>query len=394
MLLSIIEERVVIMSKHICYKVEFKPNKSQIVTINKTLGTCRSVYNLYLGCNKKNYENGNKEFITGYDFSKRLNQIIKERNDLSWINAEKAYKRFFKGLSGYPRFKSKKNEVQSYFFIKDQVRIKKSKIKVPILGWLKLKEKDYIKKNNKVTSGRIIKEDDKYFVMLICKRKKKIKKKKTVNIGLVIDVGIKNYLTIANTYNDNIGIVKNFNKDKTIKEIEEKIKQYQQIIANKIEINKKKGSEKSAIYNSNNILKLRKKIRELFRRLRNIRNDNIKKLCNGLTKIKLKYITIEDLSNENILQEGSHNLSDNWAKCKFYYFRTFLAWKCEQRGIELRIAKRNYPSSKTCSKCGYINKELTLSDRTYICPECGMVLDRDANAAINLLNTTKYSISR
>ena len=142
------------MSKHICYKVEFKPTKSQIITINKTLGTCRFVYNLYLGCNKKNYyENGNKEFITGYDFSKRLNQVIKERNDLSWIkessskaitesilNAEKSYKKFFKGLSGHPRFKSKKNMCQSYFFIKDQVRIKKSKIKVPILGWLKLKE--------------------------------------------------------------------------------------------------------------------------------------------------------------------------------------------------------------------------------------------------------------
>ena len=395
------------MCKQICYKVEFKPTKSQIITINKTLGTCRFVYNRFIGCNKKNYENGNKEFITGYDFSKRLNQVIKERNDLNWIkessskaitesilNAEKAYKRFFKGLSGYPRFKSKKNSVQSYFFIKNQVEIKKSKIKVPILGWLKLKEKDYIKKNNKVTSGRIIKEDDKYFVMLICKRKKKLKKKDVINIGLGIDVGIKNYLTIANNYNNNIGIVRNFNKDKTIKEIEEKIKQYQQIIANKIEINKKRGGENLAIYNSNNILKLRKKIRELFRRLRNIRNDNIKKICDGLTKIKLKYITIEDLSNENILQEGSHKLSDNWAKCKFYYFRTFLAWKCEQRGIELRISKRNYPSSKTCSKCGHINKNLTLSDRIYICPECGMKLDRDANAAINLLNTNKYSISK
>ena len=86
------------------------------------------------------------------------------------LDAEKAYKRFFKGLSGFPKFKSKRNPNQSYFFVKNQVRIKKSKIKVPILGWLKLKEKNYIKKNSIVTSGRIIKEDeDKYFVMLICK---------------------------------------------------------------------------------------------------------------------------------------------------------------------------------------------------------------------------------
>ena len=201
-------------------------------------------------------------------------------------------------------------------------------------------------------------------------------------------------MTIANSYNKNIGIIRNFNKSKTIKEIEEKIKQYQRIIANKVEINKKKGSEKAAIYNSNNILKLRKRIRVLFRRLRNIRNDNIKKICNGLTKIKLKYITIEDLSNENILHEGTHSLSDNWAKCKFYYFRQFLAWKCEQRGIELRIADKKFASSKTCSCCGHIKKDLTLSDRTYICPECGLKLDRDTNAAINLLNTNQYSISK
>ena len=384
---------------HKVYKIEFKPNQTQIKTINKTFGTCRYLYNKYLVANKVIYRE-KKNFISGYEFDKLVNHLSKHSDELIWIKdtsskarkqsimeAEIAFKRFFKGLSGYPRFK-RKNDNQSYYFIKDQVKIKSKKIKVPILGWLKLKEYDYIPEDTNVVSGRIIKEYNKYYVMFITQYEPK-PYKKVNNYGFGVDAGVKDYLIFTN--GQKIFRFKNINKSNKVKVLEMKIKSLQRIIANKIKINKKKGG--TAIYNSRNINKLRIKIRKLYMRLRFIRNDFIKKICSILVKAKPIYITIENLSNKQILIDGNHKLADNWAKCKFGYFKDFLTWKCKQRGIVLRIADKYFASSKTCSSCGNKKKDLTLSDRTYVCKECGLIIDRDENAAINLLNTNKYKLA-
>ena len=216
------------------YKIEFKPNKTQIQVINKTLGTCRYLYNKYLYTNKRFYEEYNV-FVTGYDFDKLVNKLSKGYNSLSWIkdcsskarkqsimDGELAFKKFFKGISKYPRFK-RKNDIQSYYFIKDQVQITNRRIKVPILGWLKLKEYGYIPKDSDVVSGRIVKtKTNRYYIILIVNYEPK-KYKKVKNFGLGIDAGIKDYLIITN--GQKIFKFKNINKTYKIKNIEYKIKQ-------------------------------------------------------------------------------------------------------------------------------------------------------------------------
>ena len=132
---------------------------------------------------------------------------------------------------------------------------------------------------------------------------------------------------------------------------------------------------------------------KLYEKLTFIRNDYIKKICSFLVKTKPRYITIENLSNQQILINGNHNLAEKWAKCKFGYFKDFLIWKCKNKGIELRIANKFYPSSKTCCKCGYVKRDLTLKDRTYKCPKCGLTIDRDINAAINLFKLEDYNLA-
>lgn len=386
------------------YKIEFKPNKTQIQVINKTLGTCRYLYNKYLYANKRFYEEYNV-FVTGYDFDKLVNKLSKGYNSLSWIkdcsskarkqsimDGELAFKKFFKGISKYPRFK-RKNDIQSYYFIKDQVQITNRRIKVPILGWLKLKEYGYIPKDSDVVSGRIVKtKTNRYYIILIVNYEPK-KYKKVKNFGLGIDAGIKDYLIITN--GQKIFKFKNINKTYKIKNIEYKIKQYQKIIANKIEINKKKYIKEggTAIYSTKNIKRIQLKMNKLYEKLSFIRNDYIKKICSFLVKTKPRYITIENLSNQQILINGNHNLAEKWAKCEFGYFKDFLIWKCKNKGIELRIANKFYPSSKICCKCGYVKRDLTLKDRTYKCPKCGLTIDRDINAAINLFKLEDYNLA-
>lgn len=390
---------------HKTYKIEFKPNKTQIETINKTLGTCRYLYNKYVSMNIKMYKK-DKSFIPSYIFDKLVNRLFKEYEQLDWIRetsskarkksimeAENAFKRFFKGTSGFPNFK-RKGDNQSYYFIKDQVQITNRRIKVPILGWLKLKEYDYIPKDSCVVSGRILKTTtNRYYVILIVDFEP-TRYTETKDFGLGIDVGIKDYLIISNG-TESIYRFRNINKHHSVIRLEYKIKQYQKIIAKKVEINKKIYKRKggSAIYSTKNIIKLRQKINKLYEKLTNIRIDYIKKICRILVKTKPKFITIEDLSNQSILINGSHKLSDKWAKCKFGYFKDFLTWKCKCEGIELRIADRYYPSSKTCCYCGNIKKDLKLKDRTYKCPECGLKIDRDINAAINLYKLDDYILA-
>ena len=148
-------------------------------------------------------------------------------------------------------------------------------------------------------------------------------------------------------------------------------------------------------YSSHSIRKVRKKILRINKKISDYKTDKLKKLVNHLTKSKPEYIAIEDLSVSNMIsrtrEDHSATLSKHIQDSKFFYFKTHLAFKCKQRNIELRIADKYFASSKKCSRCGWKNKDLHLDDRIYYCHECGLEIDRDANAAINLLYMkTKY----
>ena len=282
--------------------------------------------------------------------------------------------------------------------------IRKNIIKLPILGKVRITENSYLPDKELITSGRIIREYNKYYVMFIIKSTNEYIPLTNTELG--IDVGIKNYATIASK-NDN-WYVKHFKDYEKYKTYEERIIKLQQIISNKAEVNyarslnlwmdnhpnqdlnqKQKNIMKGVSYNSSRIRGLRRKMNGLRRKQRNIRNDFINKLVYSLTvRTKPYRITIENLDiSEMIKYDGTKNqsLHKYIQESSFYSFKQKLINKCNYYNITLRIANKYFASSKTCYNCGNKKKDLTLNDRVYKCDCCGIEIDRDLNAAINLL---------
>lgn len=190
--------------------------------------------------------------------------------------------------------------------------------------------------------------------------------------GIGIDLGIKEFAVLSDGR-----VFPNINKSETVKKLEKKLKREQKRLSKKYEMKKKRG-EKTAIYSAN-IAKQVEKIQRIHQRLANIRNDYLNKLINELGKTKPAFIALEDLNIKGMLK--NRHLSKAIAQQKFYYFKT----KVKSKFIVKEI-NRFYPSSKTCSNCGWYFKELKLADRTFECQCCGLTIDRDLNAAINIKN--------
>ncbi len=379
------------------YKTEIHPTSKQMKKINQTIGTCRFIYNFYLSHNKAMYEK-EKTFITGYDFSKWLNNdFIPNHHEYVWIkevsskavkkaimNAENAFKKFFDGLSGFPKFKKRRNQDVKCYFPKNNKTdwiVERHKVKIPTLGYVRLKEKGYIP--NLARSGTIEFKADRYYVSVLCKIPDIQPQKSNSNNGLGIDLGIKDFAVLSNGKS-----YKNINKTKKVKKLEKKLKRQQKRLSRKYESLKQRKKKGEAT--RQNIQKKIVKVQQLHQRLTHIRTDYINKTVNKIVKTKPSYITIEDLNVKGMMK--NRHLSKAIAQQKFYEFKTKLLNKCNINCIELRIVDRFYPSSKKCSMCGCINKDLNLSDRVYKC-DCGLVIDRDLNAAINLENATIYKIA-
>lgn len=378
------------------YLIEIKPTTEQITKINQTIGTCRYVYNLYLSKTKEMYEKEGK-FITGYDFSKWLNNVHTKEHD-QWIkevsskavkqaimNGEKAFKNFFKGLAKYPRFKKKKNQDVKCYFPKNNKtdwKIERHRIKIPTIGWVRLKEYGYIQKDATVKSGTLYQRAGKCFVSILCEVEEIQARPKLEENGLGIDLGIKEFAVRSDGK-----IHKNINKTRNVRKLEKKLKREQRSLSRKYENLKKRG-EKTVTKRANidkNILRVQK----LHARLSNIRLEYVKSIVDQVVKTKPRYITIEDLNVKGMMK--NRHLSKAVAQQCFYTFQTWLLAKCKEYGIELRQVDRFYPSSKLCSCCGQKKVDLKLSDRTYKC-DCGNEIDRDLNASINLLQAKEYTI--
>lgn len=386
------------------FKTEIKPAPEQIQKINKTIGTCRFAYNFYLSRNKEFYEE-QKKFLSGMDFSKWLiNIFIPDNPEYTWIkeassksvkrsimNAEKAFKRFFKHQSGFPKFKKKnKSDVKMYFVKTDAKTVipcERHRIKIPTLGWVRLKEKGYIpvtKSGYVIKSGTVSRKAGRYYVSVLVDMPD-TEKPPLNSFGLGIDLGIKEFAVISS------GIVKrNINKTRTVKKLEKKLKREQRCLSGKYGDVKKHHNKKKGEATRQNIQKQVLKVQKLHHRIDNIRTDYINKCVCEIVKTKPSYITIEDLNVKGMMK--NKHLSKAVASQKFYEFRTKLETKCKESGIELRVAGRWYPSSKLCHECGCIKKNLKLSDREYIC-ECGYHADRDINASLNLRDALTYKIA-
>ena len=259
--------------------------------------------------------------------------------------------------------------------------IERHRLKIPTLGFVQLKEKGYIPTKAKVTSGTVSIRAGRYYVSVLIDEQFYNVMQNT-NDGIGIDLGIKEFATISNKVTKG-----NINKTSKVKKLEKSLKREQRRLSRKHENKKKEKVTTSA----KNIDKQRLKVQKLHQRLTNIRKDYINQIVSELVKTKPRYITIEDLNVKGMMK--NRHLSKAVAQQNFYYFRKQLEVKCRQYGIELRVVSRWYPSSKTCACCGCIKKNLKLSDRVYICPDCGFEIDRDLNAAINLKNAKEYTIA-
>ena len=380
------------------FKTEINPTEEQKIKIHKTIGTCRYIYNFYLFHNKELYIFG-KKFMSGKSFGVWLNNdYLPNHQEYSWIrevssksvknaieNACTVFSRFFHHQSGFPRYKKKGRSDVKMYFVRNNPKdclCERHRIKIPTLGWVRLKEKGYIptsKDGYVIRSGTVSMKAGRYYVSVIVDVPAP-EADGNFSDGIGIDLGLKDFAVVSNGT-----VYRNINKTVQIRKLEKQLRRAQRKLSRKYENLKKGESTQKA-----NIRKQKLKAQKLHQRLEKIRTDYINKTISEIVKTKPSHISVEDLNVSGMMK--NRHLSKAVASQKFYEFRTKLKKKCEEFGIELRIVSRWYPSSKTCHCCGHIKKDLKLSDRVYRCV-CGYTEDRDFNAALNLRDAETYEIA-
>jgi putative transposase len=365
-------------------KVRLFPTLEQEQQMWKSAGVKRWAYNWTLGRQQENYKNGGK-FIYDGELRKELTQL-KKTDEYKWLNevsnnvvkqavkdACNAYMRFFKKLSDFPKFKSKKSSNPSFYNDNGKLKVKKDVVLLEKIGWVKIKEKfptecKYFRPT--------VSFDGKYWYLSVgIEQQNKIGELTGEVIG--VDVGIKDLAVCSNEMTFG-----NINKTRTVKKIEKKLYMLQRKTSKKYEMNK----EGNKYQKTNNIVKLEKHIRLIYRRLIGIRKNHLHQATNQIVKTKPSKVVMESLDVKEMMR--NKYLAKAIQHQNLYEFKKQIKYKCEFNGIEFVEADRWYPSSKTCSECGHIKKHLSLSERTYICEECGCIIDRDFNAAVNL---SRYS---
>ena len=363
-------------------KVRLYPSEIQEKKLWQSVGTARFIYNWTLSKQEENYKNGGK-FISDGILRKELTKL--KKNELNWLNevsnnvakqaikdACNAYKRFFNRLSDKPRFKSRRKSKKSFYNDNIKLKVKENRlVNIEKVGWIKTNEQLPI--GVKYSNPRIS-HDNKYWYISVGIEKEQIKEDLT-DVSLGIDLGLKDLAICSDGT-----VFKNINKSNVVRKIEKRLKRLKRLqrqVSRKYEQNKK-GKE---YVKTKNIIKLEKQIQQVHRRLANIRNNYLHKTTTSIVKTKPYRVVIEDLNIKGMMK--NKHLSDAIRKQGFYEFKRQLEYKCKFRGIKLVVADRFYPSSKTCSQCGKVKKDLKLKDRVYNC-SCGLSIDRDLNASINL----------
>ena len=380
------------MSSHIVsisHKIELKPNNAAKTHFKKAFGCARLAYNWALAKWQENYKLGIKASI--YDIRKKFNSIKKEQYPFAYeVSAcatmqpfrdlEKAFKKYFadlkKGKVSYPKLKKKKDNQGSYHINGDQVIIKDEKyLKTPNLGLVRMKEK--LRFEGKINNVVISQKADKFFAsfsMEISKAEyeRTHKQVKPNRLSVGIDLGISNLATLSNGLQ--------------IKSPKPLAKLTRRIIRLSRQLNKKqhpktKGDVLKGVKKSKNYIKMSLKIAKLHTKASNIRLDFLHKFTSHLVR-NYSEISLETLQVTNMLK--NHRLAKSLSDVSLSKFNEILEYKARYNGVSITRADRFYPSSKTCSHCGSIKSNLSLSQRTFICDACGYTIDRDLNASINL----------
>ena len=376
-------------------KIMLKPNNKQISKLFQSAGVSRFAYNWTLGRQKENYNNGGK-FLSDNELRKEFT-ILKKQDEYKWLNeysnnipkqaikdACDSYKRFFKHQSQFPKFKSKRKSNPSFYV--DNIKIKFTNTHVELekisastkgnkakFNWIRLCEKGRMPINCKYINPRVTFDGLNWWISVGLEYEDNIHK--PTNKGIGIDLGIKDLAICSD------GIVyKNINKTSKIKKLKKKKRRLQRKVSNKYLINKK-----GVCYiKTSNIIKLEKQLLKLNKRLTGIRTDYLHKTTTEIINREPMFIALEDLNVKGMMK--NKHLAKAIQEQSFYEFKRIITYKALWNNIEIVDVPRFYPSSKTCSECGSYKKDLKLSDREYICEECGCVIDRDLNASINLAN--------
>lgn len=368
------------------------PNNVQRTKMFQYAGTARFAYNWALAKENENHNNGGK-FISDSELRKEFTKL-RNSNEYSWLqnisnnvtkqaikDACAAYKNFFKGLQKYPVFKSKKKSKPKFY--QDNVKIQFSDTHVKLerfslsrkhnkqkLNWVRLAERGRIPTDTKYMNPRVSFDGLNWWISVSVEIDKNIK---TLNVdGVGIDLGIKDLAICSDGYK-----YKNINKSLRIKKLEKHKRRLQRSVSRKYIKNLKEGK----YCKTRNIIKNEKVLLKVNHRLTNIRNNYLHQTTSDIINRKPRFICIEDLNVSGMMK--NKYLSKTVQNQKFFEFRKQIEYKCNYNGIQLIIADRFYPSSKLCSCCGKIKKDLKLSDRIYRC-ECGNIIDRDFQASLNL----------
>ena len=367
-------------------KIRLSPTKEQEELMFQSVGIARFAYNWGLSKWEEMYKEGIKP--SKAKIRKEFNNSIRKNDDFKWLynvsgqitaqafaDLEDAYKNFFDGLAQRPKFKNKKKSKKSFYVRYDAIKFSNNRVNIEKIGKVKYSSNYKIPKLDKYTNPRCH-FDGKYWYLTFGFEHGESQASLNEDLSIGIDLGI-SHLAIVNHLDKPI---KNINKSKEVRRLKKKLKRLQRQVSRKYEMNKK-GSK---FVKTNNIIKLERQIKLVHRRLNNIRNNHIHQATSKIIKLNPYRVVMEDLNVSGMMK--NKHLAEKIAEQKFYEFKRQMKYKCQFNKIEFVEADRWYPSSKACSCCKNIKKDLKLSDRTYICNECGLVIDRDKNASINLGN--------
>ena len=354
-------------------------------------GVSRFSYNWALNRQQENYKNGGK-FISAFDLMKELVQL-KKTSEYNWLNnyssdipamaitdACTSYKNFFEGRCDFPKFKSKKRSRPSFYIHSAKIKFTDTHVKLMKiagsqrrnrlkLNWVKLAERGRIPTNCNYSNPRITFDGINFWISVSIEIEDS--KEIPVGKGIGIDLGIKDLAICSDGY-----IYKNINKTEKVKRLEKKKRRFQRKISKKYTANKREKTK--------NTIKLEREVLKLNHRLSNIRHNYIHQVTAEIINRKPIFISLEDLNVSGMMK--NRHLARAIQEQSFFLFKITLTYKAALHNIQIVNVPRFYPSSKTCSVCGAVKSNLKLSDRIFICPDCGNKIDRDVNASINILN--------
>lgn len=371
------------------YKIRLYPTKEHEQLMWKHIGSCRFIWNWMLAKQQELYKQGEKH-LSAFDMINLISPM-KKQEEYKWLSdvsnnslvticrdLDKAYKKFFKKTSGFPKFKSRKKSKPNFPIRTDMLYFKDDKVlNIEKIGKVRYKTDfvfEYGRNACKFTNARVSYINGKWILSFGMECENQAHELNDVSMG--IDLGVKDLAIVE--YNGEPLVFHNINKSKQMRNIGKRLKHLQRSISRKYEVNRD-GKK----YNkTKNIEKQEERLKKLYARQSNIRRNYIHQATHKLVSLLPKRIVMEDLNVQGMMK--NRHLSKAVQEQCFYEFIRQMEYKCAWNGIELVKADRFYPSSKTCSGCGCIKKDLKLSDRTYHCDDCGLVIDRDYNAAINL----------